>query len=95
MIAKTTANINAVQKPETEKPGTNPAAIITRKAFTTREKKPSVSIVRGSVRIDTTGRIKIFIKARTTASTTAPNSVTCTPGTRYAERPIATAETTQ
>lgn len=75
-------NQNAVQKPETVKPGTIFEAKIINKALITKEKIPSVSIVSGNVITLTNGFIKIFITPKTTANTTAPVKVTDAPGSK-------------
>ncbi len=85
----------AVQKPETLNPGTIFAARRIKRAFTMREKIPSVTMVRGSVSIVTTGLIKALMRPSTIARTRAPISVTSTPGNRYATSTIAIAEIIQ
>lgn len=86
---------NADQNDAIENPGTISAATITRTAFITSEKSPKVRIFIGSVRINMSGFINIFISAKTTASTRAPISVTSTPGRRYAVIMIQSVPTSQ
>lgn len=89
------AKKNADQYPETVNPGTiNPANQIMNPLII-NENKPIVKILIGSVKIKIIGLINILITARTTTSTSAPISVTSTPGNKYAAIPIAAAEIIQ
>jgi hypothetical protein len=92
---KIIANQKAGQNPDTAKPGTIYDAIITNKAFITRENIPKVRIFNGSVSKKTIGFINTLIKPSTTASTRAPIGVTMTPGIKYAVITIAIAEIIQ
>lgn len=82
MSEKIIANQNAGQKPATEKPGTTDDASIINSALITRENIPSVRMFIGRVNKKIIGFINTFIRARTTAKTSAPIGVTITPGSR-------------
>ena len=82
--ATTIENSSAVQKPSTLKSGMILAARRMSSAFITKENSPSVMSVSGSVKRRMIGRINRLIAPSTTASTSAPTTVTVTPGSRYA-----------
>jgi hypothetical protein len=88
-------NRSAVQNPETEKSGTIRAANKIKVAFITRENRPSVSIVIGNVSTKIIGLMNIFITPNTTAKISAPDKVTDTPGSTYADIKIAPVEIIQ
>ncbi len=87
------ANISADQNPAIANPGTMIAASIIKRAFITRENRPSVSIFTGSVSTKIRGFMKRLMTARTTASINAPTSVVAAPGIRYEVISIAIVET--
>ncbi len=73
----------AVQKPSTEKPTTKYAAKSSNPALITKENKPSVIILIGRVRINSTGRIRTFITPKTKAAIIATlRPSTAIPGTK-------------
>jgi hypothetical protein len=95
MRERTMEKKNAVQNPLIENPGTMLPANRIRSAFTTKEKRPKVTMLIGSVKIKISGFKKTLMRPSTTANTTAPKRVTVTPGKRYAEIRIARAERIQ
>ena len=85
----------AGQNPETPNPGTNNARTIMISALMMSHEIPRVTMLIGSVRIPIIGLMKILTSPSTTARTSAPISVTWTPGTRYAAIRIAIVRTSQ
>jgi 3-dehydroquinate dehydratase len=94
-IESTSAKKNAGQNPTIINPGTKYAVSIAIRAFMTSEKRPSVRMVIGRVRMRRIGRMNRLIAPRITAATSAPTGVTMTPGTMYAATKIAIAEVNQ
>lgn len=95
MSESTTEKSTAIQKPDIAKPGMILSARRMRSALITSEKSPSVSTLIGSVSTNTIGLMNILKIAKTIASTSAPTSVTSTPGIKYAAITIASADMIQ
>ncbi len=73
----------AVQRPATEKPGTNLAVIRINKPLITKVNSPRVKILNGSVNRRTIGLIKVLTIPKTTATTMAVKKLsTRTPAKR-------------
>ena len=96
MIESTTPKKNADKKVPTVNPGTTCPATQIRNALITNVKRPSVSILIGSVNIISTGLMKALRIPNTNATMSAEiNPLTLTPGSRYAVARIATVLTNQ
>lgn len=68
---RTTLNTTAQRKFETSNPCTNPLTIIIKSPLIIRENKPNVKKLIGNVRIVMIGFMNVFMRAKTTATTSA------------------------